>query len=194
MLELQCDSTTRTYSAPIQLKANNGFLLIDDLGRQRVEPTVLFNRWIVPMDSRKDSLMTNRGHHFEVPFDLVLVFSTNLRPEDIADQAFLRRLGYKIEFTPIMPADYRQIWQRVCAEHHIGYDSHLADFVIAELHRKRNVPLLPCHPRDLLSMALDRVAYLGGGNLDAESVRWAWDSYFLHKDSNEFRHADSIRS
>ncbi len=194
MLELQCDSTTRSYSAPIQLKANNGFLLIDDLGRQRVEPTVLFNRWIVPMDSRQDSLMTNRGHHFEVPFDLVLVFSTNLRPEDIADQAFLRRLGYKIELTPIQPSEYKQIWQRVCAEHHIGYDSHLADFVIDELHRKRQVPLLPCHPRDLLSMALDRVAYLGGGDLDAKTLCWAWDCYFLHKDPNEFRHADSIRS
>ncbi len=192
MLELQCDSTTRSYSAPIQLKANNGFLLIDDLGRQRVEPTVLFNRWIVPMDSRQDSLMTNRGHHFEVPFDLVLVFSTNLRPEDIADQAFLRRLGYKIELTPIQPVEYKQIWQRACAERGFGFDPHLVDFVINELHRKRQVPLLPCHPRDLLSMALDRVAYLGGGDLDAESLRWAWDNYFLHKDANEFRHADSI--
>ena len=123
MLELQCDVATRTYSAPIQLKANNGFLLIDDLGRQRIEPTVLFNRWIVPMDSRQDSLMTNRGHHFEVPFDLVLVFSTNLGPEDIADQAFLRRLGYKIELTPISPDQYRQIWQRICTERAIECDT-----------------------------------------------------------------------
>jgi hypothetical protein len=191
MLELQCDGATRTYSAPIQLKANNGFLLIDDLGRQRIEPAVLFNRWIVPMDSRQDSLMTNRGHHFEVPFDLVLVFSTNLRPEDIADQAFLRRLGYKIELTPILPADYRQIWQRVCVERGVGYDQRLVDFVIDELHRRRNVPLLPCHPRDLLGMALDRVAYLGRADLDSDSLRWAWDSYFLHKDPNEFKHTES---
>jgi hypothetical protein len=193
MLELQCDGTTRTYSAPIQLKANNGFLLIDDLGRQRVEPTVLFNRWIVPMDSRQDSLMTNRGHHFEVPFDLVLVFSTNLSPEDIADQAFLRRLGYKIELTPIMPADYRQIWQRVCMERGVAYDPRVVDFVIDELHRRRNVPLLPCHPRDLLGMALDRVAYLGRAELDSDSLRWAWDSYFLHKDPNEFRLTESTK-
>ena len=115
MLELQFDPATRSYSAPIQLKANNGFLLIDDLGRQRIAPSVLFNRWIVPMDSQQDSLVTNRGHHFQVPFDLVLVFSTNLRPEDIADQAFLRRLGYKIEMLPIQPDEYQQIWQRVCA-------------------------------------------------------------------------------
>ncbi len=115
MLELQYDPSTRTYSAPIQLKANNGFLLVDDLGRQRIQPAVLFNRWIVPMDSRRDSLMTSRGHHFEVPFDLVLVFSTNLSPEQIADPAFLRRLGYKIELLPIQAEEYKQIWQRVPA-------------------------------------------------------------------------------
>ena len=181
MLELQCDPATRTYSAPIQLKANNGFLMIDDLGRQRIEPTMLFNRWIVPMDSRQDSLMTNRGHHFEVPFDLVLVFSTNLRPEDIADDAFLRRLGYKIELTPIAPEDYRQIWYRVCAERSIACDDAIVNYVIDQLHHKRQVPLLPCHPRDLISMASDRVTYLDRRELDVDSLRWAWDSYFLNK-------------
>jgi hypothetical protein len=193
MLELQCDSATRTYSAPIQLKANNGFLLIDDLGRQRIEPVVLFNRWIVPMDSRRDSLMTTRGHHFEVPFDLVLVFSTNLRPEDIADPAFLRRLGYKIELTPIRADEYRQIWQRVCGERSVGYDPELVDYVVHELHATRRIPLLPCHPRDLIGMALDRVAYLGGGDVDAESLRWAWDNYFLHKSAHEFKHTETTR-
>jgi hypothetical protein len=193
MLELQYDASTRSYSAPIQLKANNGFLLIDDLGRQRVEPTALFNRWIVPMDSQQDSLATKRGHHFEVPFDLVLVFSTNLRPEDIADQAFLRRLGYKIELRPILPDEYKQIWQRVCAERGTGYDGGLVDYVIEQLHRRRQVPLLPCHPRDLVGMALDRITYLGRGRLDTDALRWAWDCYFLHKDSNEFERTDSIR-
>lgn len=193
MLEIQCDSATRTYTAPIQLKANNGFLLIDDLGRQRVEPAVLFNRWIVPMDSRQDSLTTGKGHHFEVPFDLVLVFSTNLRPEDIADEAFLRRLGYKIEFTPIQPSHYRRIWRDVCAERSIAFDPALVDHAIDQLHRKSRIPLLPCHPRDLLGMALDRIAYLGHGELDEASLRWAWDSYFLHKGTDEFRHMESNR-
>lgn len=193
MLEVQCDSTTRTYSAPIQLKANNGFLLIDDLGRQRIEPAVLFNRWIVPMDSRQDSLTTANGHHFEVPFDLVLVFSTNLRPEDLADEAFLRRLGYKIEFTPIPPSHYRQIWQGVCEERSIAFDSRYVNYAIDELHRKSRIPLLPCHPHDLLGMALDRIAYLGGGELDEISLRWAWDSYFLHKGAKEFKHTDFNR-
>lgn len=187
MLEVQCDSATRTYSAPIQLKANNGFLLIDDLGRQRIEPTVLFNRWIVPMDLREDSLTTGKGHHFEVPFDLVLVFSTNLSPADIADEAFLRRLGYKIEFLPICERDYARIWQGVCAERSMVFDPKLVEFTIRELHRKSGIPLLPCHPRDLLSMALDRIAYLGAGELDEVTVRWAWDGYFLHRGSDEFK-------
>jgi hypothetical protein len=193
MLELQLDPVTRSYSAPIQLKANNGFLLIDDLGRQRIQPSVLFNRWIVPMDSQQDSLVTHRGHHFQVPFDLVLVFSTNLRPEDIADQAFLRRLGYKIEMLPIQPDEYRQIWQRVCAERSTNYDGGLVDYAIEQLHKRRHVPLLPCHPRDLLGMALDRTAYLGRARLDTDALRWAWDCYFLHRDLNEFGRMESTR-
>jgi type II secretory pathway predicted ATPase ExeA len=193
MLELSYDPASRCYAAPIQLKANNGFLLIDDLGRQRVEPAVLFKRWIVPMDSQHDSLVTNRGQHFAVPFDLVLVFSTNLGPGDIADQAFLRRLGYKIELRPIEPEQYRQIWQRVCAERSTSFDGGLVDYAIEQLHRRRRVPLLPCHPRDLLGMALDRAAYLGRSKLDTDALRWAWDCYFLHRDLNEFGRPDSIR-
>lgn len=193
MLEVQFDAATRTYAAPIQLKANNGFLLIDDLGRQRIEPTVLFNRWIVPMDMREDSLTTGKGHHFEVPFDLVLVFSTNLRPADLADEAFLRRLGYKIEFLPISERDYVRIWQGVCAERAVVFDSKLVDFVVRELHGKSGIPLLPCHPRDLLGMALDRIAYLGTGEIDAATVCWAWDSYFLHKGADEFRRSTGER-
>ncbi|MEY2919813.1 MAG: hypothetical protein RL261_1118 [Pseudomonadota bacterium] len=189
MLEVQCDEATHTYSAPIQLKANNGFLLIDDLGRQRVEPAVLFNRWIVPMDSRQDSLTTSKGHHFEVPFDLVLVFSTNLRPEQIADEAFLRRLGYKIEFVPIPADQYERIWRDVCVERGVDFDPRLVRYAIDELHRATGIPLLPCHPRDLLWMALDRIAYLGGGKLDEAAIRWAWGSYFLHKGVDEYRDA-----
>ena len=193
MLEIQCDYATRTYSAPIQFKANNGFMLIDDLGRQRIEPTVLFNRWIVPMDSRQDSLTTGKGHHFEVPFDLVLVFSTNLRPEDIADEAFLRRLGYKIEFTPIEPRHYRQIWQHVCAERGVAFNPEHVDFVINDLHGNSRIPMLPCHPRDLLGMALDRIAYRGGGEVDEDALRWAWGSYFLHQGASEFEPTGATR-
>jgi hypothetical protein len=141
------------------------------------------------LDTNHDSLTTGKGHHFRVPFDLVLVFSTNLRPQDIADEAFLRRLGYKIEFTPIPAALYTQIWRDVCAERSIAFDSKLVEFTIRELHGKTGIPMLPCHPRDLLGMALDRIAYTGGGALDEEAVRWAWECYFLHRGADEFKDA-----
>jgi hypothetical protein len=180
MLEVQRDSNARTCSAPIQMKANNGVLLIDDLGRQRVEPAVLFNRWIVPMESRQDSLTAGAGHHFEVPFDIVLVLSTNLTPGEIADDAFLRRLGYKIEFTPITADQYRHIWYGVCRERGLYANPGLVDFVIHDLHGKQGMPLLPCHPRDLIGMALDHVAYQGGNDIDEDAIRWAWSCYFVH--------------
>jgi hypothetical protein len=117
------------------------------------------------------------------------VFSTNLRPEEIADEAFLRRLGYKIEFMPIAPHLYARIWRDLCAERGIAFDPKLVEFTVRELHGKTGIPMLPCHPRDLLGMALDHIAYTGTGSLDEAAVRWAWDSYFLHKGANEFKDA-----
>ena len=180
MLEVQCDATAREYNAPLQLKANNGLLLIDDLGRQRISPEALFNRWIVPMEEKRDYLTAGPGQHFTVPFDVVLVFSTNLDPSELADDAFLRRIGYKIAFRPVSSEQYREIWDGVCAERNVRCDPDVADYVIYELHAKRGVPLLPCHPRDLLGMARDRVAYAGADELiTTETLRWAWESYFV---------------
>jgi hypothetical protein len=180
MLEVHCDSATREYNAPLQLKANNGLLLIDDLGRQRIQPEVLFNRWIVPMEEKRDFLTAGPGQHFTVPFDLVLVFSTNLDPHELADDAFLRRIGYKISFKPVSVEQYKQIWDDVCAERSLQCETELLDYVIHELHVRRGVPLLPCHPRDLLGMALDRLTYSGVGNtITPESLLWAWDNYFV---------------
>src|SRR5512139_450056 len=106
MLDLQFDSEARYYTAPPQVKANNGLLIIDDLGRQLSEPRVIMNRWIVPMDRQVDYLSLHTGNKFRVPFDVNLVFSTNLQPAALADEAFLRRLGYKIFVGPIDAFDY----------------------------------------------------------------------------------------
>lgn len=185
MLEVHCDATTREYNAPLQLKANNGLLLIDDLGRQRIQPETLFNRWIVPMEEKRDYLTAGPGQHFVVPFDLVLVFSTNLDPNELADEAFLRRIGYKIAFKPVSGEQYRQIWSDVCAERNVYCDPGIVDYVIHELHAKRGVPLMPCHPRDLLGMALDRLTYSDAqGELSEETLRWAWDNYFVETSRN----------
>jgi DNA-binding MarR family transcriptional regulator len=186
MLEVRFEPTTRIHVAPLQMKANNGIFIIDDLGRQRLSTDALFNRWIVPMEEHRDHLGLANGLHFTVPFDVVLVFSTNLKPADVADDAFLRRIGYKIAFKPIPPAQYRAIWTDVCHKHGLPADPALADFVIREMHEKRRVPLLPCHPRDLIGMALDRHVYLGAeAAITEQDLRWAWDNYFLADETKQ---------
>jgi len=185
MLEVQFDPATRQYRAPLQLKATNGMFIIDDLGRQRVPPAVVLNRWIVPMEEGRDYLSLQSGQHFSVLFDLVLVFSTNLDPAALADDAFLRRIGYKIRFESLIIAQYHDVWKQVCALHAVDYDPAVCQFVIDELHRPTGVALLACHPRDLIDMALDHAAYVGKADeLCAESLRWAWQNYFIGTETN----------
>jgi predicted ATPase with chaperone activity len=185
MLDIHYDHSTRRYQAPLQLKANNGVFIIDDMGRQRIAPETVFNRWIVPLEEKKDYLTLGAGRHFSVPFDVVLIFSTNLHPTDIADEAFLRRIGYKIEFPTLTPDEYRQIWDGYCASEGISVDDNVFDFVINGLHKVDEVPLLPCHPRDLLSIAADWSAYEGHpGNVNREAMTWAWKNYFVLSRNN----------
>ena len=183
MLEVKYDPSTRLYEAPLQLKANNGLFIIDDMGRQRVSPEAVFNRWIVPMEEKRDYLTLGSGRHFTVPFDVILVFSTNIHPLELADEAFLRRIGYKIEFGTLTAEQYQQIWKDACVTYKIEYDSHVLDYVINELHTKRQVSLLPCHPRDLLGMAVDHAVYEDEpGTVSIDHLRWAWDNYFVSVD------------
>lgn len=184
LLEVQFNAATRRYQAPLQLKASNGMFILDDLGRQRVPPEVVLNRWIVPMEEGTDYLQLPSGQHFSVLFDMVLVFSTNLNPTELADEAFLRRINYKIEFTSLTADQYHAIWKQVCALHAVDYDPAVCQAVIDDLHRPTGVPLLPCHPRDLIDMALDHSAYLGDAeDLHIDSLRWAWQNHFLNSDN-----------
>jgi predicted ATPase with chaperone activity len=179
-LEMRYDATSNQYHAPLQLKASNGMFLIDDLGRQRVATVDLLNRWIVPMEERKDFFNLGSGKHFEVPFDMVLIFSTNLNPLDLADAAFLRRIGHKIRFHDLNALEYEQIWRQVCAEREIPFDEEVIRYVLEGLHGKNKVPLLPCHPRDLLGLAHDQCLYEGTGDrVTIERIRWAWENYFI---------------
>jgi len=180
MLELRFDEAHKLYHAPLQLKASNGMLLIDDLGRQRAPTVELLNRWIIPMEERRDFLNLGGGAQVEVPFDMVLVFSTNLNPHDIADEAFLRRLGYKIHFECISPAQYEQIWRQECEQKGIEFDASVLHYVLEELHAPAKVPLLPCHPRDLLGMALDLCRYQGrAAEPGIHELQYAWGNYFV---------------
>jgi predicted ATPase with chaperone activity len=180
MLEIRHDPATRLYEAPLQLKANNGLFILDDMGRQKISPMALFNRWIVPLEERRDYLDLGYGKHFSVPFDLVLVFSTNIHPLELADEAFLRRIGYKIEFPYLSPEQYIRIWQNTCREYRITCDPSILKFVLTELHGGHKVPLLPCHPRDLIGMAVDHMAYTDKPReLSTDDMRWAWNNYFV---------------
>lgn len=180
LLEIQFDASTRQYRAPLQLKSSNGIYLIDDLGRQKMPTAELFNRWIVPMEAKEDYLNMQSGNRMVVPFDLILIFSTNLDPNDLADAAFLRRIGHKIKFDYLDRDEYRSIWQGVCEQRHTQFDPQLVDYVIDELHMKRDVPMLACHPRDLIGIGLDHVNYSKPGhNLDVEAIDIAWDTNFV---------------
>ena len=180
-LDVQYNPATREYTAPLQMKANNGLLLVDDLGRQRFPVDTLFNRWIMPMERKVDFLTAAAGLHFAVPFDLVLVFSTNLDPAEIADDAVLRRLGYKIRFKPLSVELYKQVWADVCRELRLNYDPALVEYVISDLYPASGHDLLACHPRDLLRMARDKGIFEGTDDvIGPEDLRWCWSSYFLN--------------
>lgn len=180
MLEVQFDPATRQYRAPLQLKANGGMLILDDLGRQRIPPTTVLNRWIQPMEEGVDYLSMNTGQHFRTPFDVVLVFSTNMHPEELVDDAFLRRIGYKIGFQALSNEQFHTIWQGVCETNGVRYDPAICQFMIDSLYAPSGTALLPCHPRDLIGMALDRIAYLDERDgLSTDALQWAWDNYFV---------------
>ena len=182
-LDVRYEPFSRQYQAPLQLKASNGLLVIDDLGRQRMTPEVLLNRWIVPMEERRDFLNLGGGRHCELPFDLILVFSTNLNPLELADEAFLRRIGYKLQFGYLKPGEYERIWIQETQRLGIPYDPALLSFVLRELYGAENMPLVPCHPRDLLNMACDRLRYQeGAGPLTTQELEWAWHNYFVQLD------------
>jgi len=180
MLELTYDAGTRQYHAPLQLKANNGVCMIDDLGRQRVQPVDLLNRWIVPMEERRDFLALASGEHFPIPFEVVLIFSTNLDPLELADEAFLRRLGYKIRFDYLGTKEFISIWRQVCEASGLACDEQLVNDLIEQHYRPEQRPMLPCHPRDLIGLALDLARYHGKGDvISAIELNAAWRSYFV---------------
>jgi predicted ATPase with chaperone activity len=182
-LEIGVDQRARLQSAPLQLKASNGIYLIDDLGRQRMPVTELLNRWIVPMESKQDYLTLGSGKRFQVPFDLILIFSTNLEPRDLADDAFLRRIGHKIHFKPMPETEYRHIWHDMLAARELQAEPGALDYLIEELHAKHGVPLLPSHPRDLSGMIRDRVRYTGDAPIVTPAhMRDAWENFFVSFD------------
>jgi predicted ATPase with chaperone activity len=160
-LDLTYSSTSRFYEAPFQVKANGGMLLIDDFGRQKVHPTDLLNRWIVPLEKRVDFLTLHTGKKFEIPFDQLIVFSTNLNPKDLVDEAFLRRIKYKIEVGNPDEQQYRAIFRRVAEASGIPYVEQAVTYLLTQTYKPRNLALRSCHPRDLVQLVKDAARYRG---------------------------------
>jgi len=180
MLEINYDPDNKIYEAPTQLKANNGVYIVDDLGRQQIRPLDLLNRWIIPMEERRDFHAVGGGTRFEVPSDIILVFSTNLDPLELADEAFLRRLGYKIKFNNMNAEDYEKVWRMCCDARELDFDPDIFQFLIHELYGKSNRELVPCHPRDLIGLALDQCRFVEQEpQLTRELLAWAWENYFV---------------
>ena len=158
-LDLIFDETARYYEAPFQLKANNGMFLIDDFGRQAMRPRDLLNRWIVPLEKRADFLTLRNGKKIEVPFDQLLVFSTNLAPRDLVDEAFLRRIQNKIEVRTPTFEEYREIMRRNCAALNVPYNEEGVVYLLREHYIKAKRELRAVHPRDLLKQIIGFARY-----------------------------------
>lgn len=181
MLDLDFDESTRFYQAPPQVKANNGLLIIDDLGRQLTPAIDIMNRWIVPLDRHVDYLALHTGKKFMLPFNVIVVFTTNLPPRQLADEAFLRRLGYKIYVGPLSEDEYRLIAKQVCAELQIPFSEEGFNYLLHEHHYKSGTPLLACIPRDILQQLRDIARYEGKpAEMTRELLDWAWNNYFTH--------------
>jgi predicted ATPase with chaperone activity len=158
-LELIFDPIAKVYEAPFQLKANGGLFLIDDFGRQKCRPQDLLNRWIVPLEKKVDYLALQTGKKLQIPFDVLIVFSTNLSPKDLVDDAFLRRIRHKIEVPNPSPDEFRQIFQIVCKAKKIPYSDEGLRYLIQEHYFKVRRDLRACHPRDLCDQILDEAKY-----------------------------------
>lgn len=180
MLDLEFNPATKFYVGPAQMKANNGVLIIDDFGRQRMRPEELLNRWVVPLDRRVDFLTLAGGKKIEIPFELFVVFSTNMDPATLVDAAFLRRIPSKIKLNVVTPMEFKEIFRRVCAQTGLHYSAETVDEVVQIISNKFNEPLRACYPRDIVNQICWAARYEGRQpRLDRDAIMRAVDTYFL---------------
>ncbi|HEU4937052.1 MAG TPA: hypothetical protein VFT39_11395 [Vicinamibacterales bacterium] len=159
MLDLTFNPISKFYEAPIQLKANGGVFVVDDFGRQRIPPRDLLNRWIVPLESRVDFLTLHTGRKFEVPFNVLIVFATNLKPQSLADEAFLRRIPYKILAKNPTVDEFCRIFELNCKRKGLTFDPVMVEYLERKYYRPRQIQMRACHPRDLISQVVDICRY-----------------------------------
>ena len=178
-LDLSYSNQSGFYGAPVQTKANGGVLVIDDFGRQRVAPRDLLNRWIVPLESGVDYLTLETGQKFDLPFCVMVVFATNIKPAELVDEAFLRRIHYKVFAENPTKAEFLQIFDGVCRARGLNCDEALAENLLRML-ESRSIRFRGCHPRDLIDQALAHAEYLGEPRqLTPELLEVACAAYFV---------------
>jgi predicted ATPase with chaperone activity len=183
MLDLQFNAISKFYVAPAQMKANNGVLIIDDFGRQRLRPEELLNRWVVPLDRRIDFLTLAGGRKIEVPFEMLVVFASNMDPKDLVDPAFLRRIQTKIKIGEVTDEQFCEIFRRVATENRVSYDDNipadLIDFIRISLQQE----LRSCYPRDIVNQVCWSARYEARTPyIDRPALKRAIDAYFLARD------------
>ncbi len=186
-LDLTYNAVGRFYEAPLQMKANGGIFMIDDFGRQMVRPMDLLNRWIVPLEKKYDYLTTVAGTKLEVPFDQVLIFSTNLDPTQLADEAFLRRIKFKIEIRDPDEQQYRAIWELVCKGKRVEYDVRGIDYLIEKWYKPTGRPFRMCQPRDILDQMRSIAKYnMERLNFSPDLIDAACATYFISSVKKDF--------
>jgi hypothetical protein len=179
-LDLSYNPTAGFYRAPLQVVANGGVLVIDDFGRQQVSPRALLNRWITPLENRVDFLTLQSGQKIDVPFVVLIAFATNIRPLELVDEAFLRRIQYKVLAENPTMDDFAQIFENVCRERDIPYDPALVTHLIRTIYEPRQIAIRGCQPRDLIDQALSLAQYLDEPRrLTAELLEGACATYFV---------------
>jgi hypothetical protein len=182
MLDLTFNPISKFYEAPIHMKANGGVFVVDDFGRQRVPPRDLLNRWIVPLESRVDYLTLHTGRKFEFPFNVLIVFATNLQPESLADEAFLRRIPYKIQSHNPTVDEYCRIFELNCQKRGLKFDRVMVDYLLRKYYQPRRLDMRACHPRDLVEQVVDMCRYHNREPvLTRDLLDAACHSYFLEE-------------
>lgn len=178
-LEIQHNLATGTSEAPVQMKSNCGVLLIDDFGRQKISVADLLNRWIVPLDRRHDYLTTTSGKKIQVPFDQLVIFSTNLEPRDLVDDAFLRRIPYKIEVPDPKHSEFVSLFEIMCERMNCPWNRAMVDYLIETHYLPAQRPFRNCHPRDILLQVKNYSAFMGlPFQMTKQNLDWAVESYF----------------
>jgi predicted ATPase with chaperone activity len=180
MLDMQFNQITKFYVAPIQMKANNGVLIIDDFGRQRLRPEELLNRWVVPLDRRIDFLTLAGGKKLEIPFEMLVVFASNMDPAELVDACFLRRIQTKIKIGAISDDQFCEIFRRVADENQVGFDAGVPGALIDFIRCTLKQELRQCYPRDIVNQVLWAARYEGKkAHLDYPAMAQAVAAYFL---------------